>query len=47
MLGALFRIEKVTEDQGNRLWIANVSLACEDDYHLKEIFTHMKEKIGD
>lgn len=47
MLGALFRIDKVTEDQGNNLWIARVSLASEDDYHLKEIFVHMKGKIGD
>ncbi|UJR08217.1 hypothetical protein I4U23_012490 [Adineta vaga] len=47
MLGALFRIEKVTEDKKNRMWIANVSLASEDDYHLKETFAFMKEKIGD
>jgi len=47
MLGALFRIEKVFEDEEDRIWIARVSLASEDDYHLKEIFSHMKGKIGD
>jgi tetratricopeptide (TPR) repeat protein len=47
MLGALFRIEKIIEDEKNKIWVARVSLASEDDYHLKEIFTHMKEKIGD
>jgi tetratricopeptide (TPR) repeat protein len=47
MLGALFRIEKVIEDEKAGMWIARVSLASEDDYHLKEIFTHMKGKIGD
>ncbi|CAF0769370.1 unnamed protein product [Rotaria sordida] len=47
MLGALFRIEKIIEDEKDNIWIAHVSLASEDDYHLKEIFTHMKEKIGD
>ena len=47
MLGALFRIEKIYEDNEDRLWIAEVSLASEDDFHLKEIFSHMKGKIGD
>jgi tetratricopeptide (TPR) repeat protein len=47
MLGALFRIEKIVEDKKNRMWVAHVSLASEDDYHLKETFAYMKEKIGD
>jgi tetratricopeptide (TPR) repeat protein len=47
MLGALFRIEKVTENEKEKIWIARVSLASEDDFHLKEIFSHMKGKIGD
>ncbi|CAF4848912.1 unnamed protein product [Rotaria sp. Silwood1] len=47
MLGALFRIENIFENEKEKLWIAHVSLASEDDYHLKEIFTHMKGKIGD
>ena len=47
MLGALFRIEEIVEDKMNRMWVARVSLASEDDYQLKETFTHMKEKIGD
>jgi tetratricopeptide (TPR) repeat protein len=47
MLGALFRIEKVVEDDEDRIWIASLSLASEDDFHLKEIFSHMKGKIGD
>ena len=46
MLGALFRIEKVQEHENDGIWIARVSLASEDDYHLKEIFAHMKGKIG-
>ena len=47
MLGALFRIRKVTEDEKNRMWITNISLASEDDYRLKETFSFMKDKIGD
>jgi len=47
MLGALFRIEKIVEDKKNGIWIARLSLASEDDYHLKETFAYMKEKIGD
>src|SRR5690349_15975179 len=47
MLGALFRIDKIVEDKKNRMWIGCVSLASEDDYHLKETFAYMKEKIGD
>ncbi|CAF1569716.1 unnamed protein product, partial [Rotaria sordida] len=47
MLGALFRIEKVIEDKKQRIWVAHVSLASEDDYHLKETFSYMKSTIGD
>jgi tetratricopeptide (TPR) repeat protein len=47
MLGALFRIEKVIEDKKDRIWVVRVSLASEDDYHLKETFAHMKHMIGD
>ncbi|UJR23956.1 hypothetical protein I4U23_026924 [Adineta vaga] len=47
MLGALFRIVKVIEDEKNELWIAYVSLASEDDFQLKKTFAYMKERIGD
>ncbi|UJR11897.1 hypothetical protein I4U23_016075 [Adineta vaga] len=47
MLGALFFIKKVTEDSKDKLWVVRVSLASDDDYHLKELFAHMKSKIGD
>ncbi|CAF3848626.1 unnamed protein product, partial [Rotaria sp. Silwood1] len=47
MLGALFRIEKINEDKKEQIWIAHVSLATEDDYHLKETFSYMKNTIGD
>jgi tetratricopeptide (TPR) repeat protein len=47
MLGALFRIEKVVEDKKERVWVGYVSLASEDDYHLKETFSYMKNTIGD
>jgi len=47
MLGALFRIDKIVDDKKNRMWITRLSLASEDDYHLKETFGYMKEKIGD
>jgi len=46
-LGALFRIDKVFKDDEDEIWIARVSLASEDDFHLKEIFDHMKGKIGE
>jgi tetratricopeptide (TPR) repeat protein len=47
MLGALFRIESMVEDKKNRMWVARMSVASEDDYHLKETFAYMKERIGD
>jgi hypothetical protein len=47
MLGALFRIDKVTEAKKDRVWVVYVSLASEDDYHLKETFSYMKTRIGD
>ncbi|CAF1382840.1 unnamed protein product [Adineta steineri] len=47
ILGALFRIEKVIEDKKDRLWLARLSLASEDDFHLKETFAYMKDTIGD
>jgi tetratricopeptide (TPR) repeat protein len=47
MLGALFHIEKVIEDEKDRVWVARVSLASEDNYHLKETFAYMKQMIDD
>ena len=47
MLGALFRIEKVIEDKKDQIWRVRVSLASEDDFHLKQTFAHMKQTIGD
>ncbi|UJR19413.1 hypothetical protein I4U23_022543 [Adineta vaga] len=47
MLGALFCIKKVTEDPKDKVWVVRASLASDDDYHLKELFAHMKSKIGD
>lgn len=47
MLGALFCIKKVFEDSHKKMWIAQLTLASEDDFRLKELFSHMKEKIGD
>jgi tetratricopeptide (TPR) repeat protein len=46
MLGALFRIEEVIYDSDDQMWIARLSLASEDDFNLKEIFSHIKGKIG-
>ncbi|CAF3355174.1 unnamed protein product [Rotaria sp. Silwood1] len=46
-LGAWFRIEKVNKDKKERIWMVRVSLASEDDYHLKETFSYMKNTIGD
>jgi len=47
MLGALFRIDKVTENKQDHVWDVCVSLASEDDYHLKDTFAYMKQKIGE
>ncbi|CAM4895674.1 unnamed protein product [Rotaria socialis] len=47
MLGALFRIEKVEETKKEGIWIARVTLASEDDFHLKETFSYMKSTIGE
>ena len=47
MLGALFRIKKVSKDENDRVWVARLTLASEDDYQLKEILSHMKGKVGD
>jgi tetratricopeptide (TPR) repeat protein len=47
MLGALFRIQSINQDKKRNLWIANLTLANEDDFYLKETFAHLKEKIGD
>ncbi|CAF1524334.1 unnamed protein product [Adineta ricciae] len=47
MLGALFCIKSITEDAKDQMLVVRVSLASDDDYHLKELFAHMKGKIGD
>ncbi|CAF3686775.1 unnamed protein product [Rotaria sordida] len=47
MLGAFFHIDKISHDKKKNIWIAYLSLAEESDYRLKDIFAHMKEKIGE
>jgi len=47
MLGALFRVQSIHENEKKQIWIAHITLASEDDFYLKETFAHMKEKIGD
>jgi tetratricopeptide (TPR) repeat protein len=47
MLGALFHIDKISEDKKNHMWITYLSLAEESDYRLKDTFAHMKQKIGE
>ncbi len=47
MIGALFRIVNVTENKEERLWVVSLTLASEDDFDLKELFSFMKKKIGD
>lgn len=47
MLGALFRIDKVLEDPETKIWMANLTLADDDDFHLRETFDHMKSKISE
>ncbi|CAF2726265.1 unnamed protein product [Rotaria sp. Silwood2] len=47
MIGTLFRIETVIKNENDRVWVARLSLASEDDFHLREIYSHMKQKIGE
>lgn len=46
MPGALFYIKNLSHDQNKQLWIATLVLADENNFHLKDTFTHMKQKIG-
>lgn len=46
MLGALFYIKNISQDPQQQIWIASLVLADENNFHLKETFTHMKRKIG-
>ena len=46
MLGALFHIQNLSHDPDKHIWIAKLTLADENDFHLKDTFTHMKQKIG-
>ena len=47
MMGALFRIGEVKKDENDGVWIVQLYLANEGDYELKEMFSHMKETIGE
>jgi tetratricopeptide (TPR) repeat protein len=47
MLGAFFHIDNIYLDDKENIWIACLSLADESNYHLKDTFAHMKEKIGE
>ena len=46
-LGALFHVKSVRQDETKIFWVAHIVLSSEDDFHLKETFAYMKEKIGD
>jgi tetratricopeptide (TPR) repeat protein len=45
MLGAIFRIVDVRND-GNGVWIIQMTLCSDDDHQLKGIFEHMKNEHG-
>lgn len=47
MLGAFFLIKEIIYDKKKFYWIAYLSLADEINFHLKDTFTHMKQKIGE
>ena len=47
MIGALFRIVNVIENKEEKIWVVSLTLASEDDFDLKELFSFMKKKIGD
>ncbi|CAF1071517.1 unnamed protein product [Didymodactylos carnosus] len=47
MLGAMFHTEKINYGKKEQMWIASVSLASDDDYDLKDLFSHYKDKIGE
>jgi tetratricopeptide (TPR) repeat protein len=45
MVGSIFRIVDVHDD-GNRVWIIQMTLCSDDDHQLKGIFEHMKNEHG-
>lgn len=47
MVGALFLIKEVIQDEQNHMWVARVTLADEDDFALQDLFKRMKQDIGD
>jgi tetratricopeptide (TPR) repeat protein len=46
MLGALFRIDEISEKPQEKRYTVKLSLASDDQYRLKGIFDFMKSKIG-
>ncbi|CAF1419439.1 unnamed protein product, partial [Rotaria sordida] len=46
LLGALFRIDELNGDKKEWMWVGRISLANEDDYHLKETFSYTKSTIS-
>ncbi|CAF1058520.1 unnamed protein product [Didymodactylos carnosus] len=47
MLGCIFRIDNVTYDDNDKLWILDLSLCSDDDFELEEVFSYMKKDIGE
>ncbi|CAF2629125.1 unnamed protein product [Rotaria sp. Silwood2] len=47
MLGSIFRINKIHDDDKDELSIINMSLCSEDDFELKELFAYLKKDIGE
>ncbi|CAF1390373.1 unnamed protein product [Adineta steineri] len=47
MFGAMLRIESVKYEENEKLWIAQLTLASDDDFELKNLYSHLKKKIGE
>ncbi|CAF0815203.1 unnamed protein product [Adineta ricciae] len=47
MLGSIFRIQNVTQDVNNNLWIVSLELCSQDDTELNSIFKYFTNNFGE
>ena len=46
MLGSIFRLESVSRNDDNTVWIIRMTLCSDDEHELKQVLMYMKEQIG-
>jgi tetratricopeptide (TPR) repeat protein len=46
MLGSIFRLERISHNDDDKVWIIQMTLCGDDEHELKQVLMYMKQQIG-